>query len=81
MAIRVTKAITKYGRVYAVGDIIDTPTSVEESLRRLYGWEVLVDSPPSFSSMRKPELIRLVEGRGLDGSGLTKPELVDLLES
>ena len=81
MAIRVTKAVTKYGVYYAVGDVIDNPTGLHDSLRRIYGWEILDDSPPSFSSMRKPELIRLVEGRGLDGSGLTKPELIDLLES
>jgi hypothetical protein len=81
MAIRVTKAITKYGRVYAVGDIIDNPTSVELSLRRLYKWETVDDSAPSLYGMRKPDLVQLAESRGLDVDGLTKPELIDLLES
>jgi hypothetical protein len=80
MAIRVTKAVTKYGVYYAVGDVIDNPTSVEDSLRRIYGWEVLADSPPSIKAMRKSELVELAGDRGFDVDGLTASELRNLLE-
>ena len=80
MAIRVTRAITKHGHYYALGDIIDEPTSVEQSYARLNKWEIISDPAPSFSSMRKPQLIQLAYERGLDVEGLTKAELIDLLE-
>jgi hypothetical protein len=79
MAVRVTKAVTKNGRVYAVGDVIDTPTSVEQSLARLFKWETVSDSTP-VSGLRKPELVQLAEDGGLDVAGLTKAEIVQLLE-
>ena len=81
MAYRVTKAVTKYGTKYKVGDVIETPTSVEESLRRLFGWEILDDSVPSFASMRKTDLVDTAESRGIDVDGLTKNQILDLLES
>lgn len=79
MAIRVTKAVTKYGRVYAVGDIIESPSSVEDSLCRLFKWEVVSDSAPSLSGKRKADLIELAVERGFDVDGLTKSDLIDLL--
>ena len=79
MAVRVTKAITKYGVYYAVGDIIDEPSSVEDSLRRLLKWELVSDSAPSLTGKRKADLIELAVERGFDVDGLTKNELVDLL--
>ena len=82
MRIRVTKAVTKYGRYYAAGDIIDDPSPLEAgSLRRLYGWEILADSEPDLGSLRKPVLVQLAEDRGLDVDGLTKAEIVEVLEA
>jgi hypothetical protein len=79
MAVRVTKPITKFGRYYAAGEIIDTPTPVEASLARLLQWETVSDSKP-VSGLRKPELVQLAEDGGLDVAGLTKAEIVQLLE-
>ena len=79
MTIKVTKAVTKYGRVYAVGDIIDNPTGLELSLSRLFRWETVSDVAPSFTQMSKPELVQAAHDRGLDTFGLKKTELVDLL--
>lgn len=82
MAIRVTNAKTKHGRYYAAGEIIEHPTSREESYRRLYGWEIVDDpAPSSLAGMRKPELIQLAEDGGLDVSGLTKSEIIEALEA
>jgi hypothetical protein len=80
MAVRVTKAVTKYGVYYAVGDIIDNPSGLHDSLRRLYGWEVLADSPPSIKAMRKSDLVELAVERGFDVEGLTASDLRNLLE-
>jgi hypothetical protein len=80
MAYRVTKPITKHGRVYAKGDIVDDATSVEQSMARLLQWETVSDPAPSISGLRKPQLVELAEVRGFDVEGLTKAELVDLLE-
>jgi len=79
MAIRVTTPVTKYGRYYAAGEIIDTPTSVEQSMARLYQWETVSDSKP-VSGLRKPELVELAQDGGFDVSGLTKAEIIELLE-
>ena len=79
MRLRVTNAVTKNGRYYAAGETLDTPTATEQSLGRLFKWEKLADSAPSLAGKRKPELVQIAEGRGLDVDGLTKPELVDLL--
>ena len=82
MAIRVTKPITKHGRVYAAGEIIDNPTSSEQSMRRLYQWEIIRDSAPQPPPRKlgKPQLVQLARERGLDVVGLTKAEIVQLLE-
>lgn len=80
MALRVTKPVTKHGRVYRHGDVIDNPTSGEQSLARLFQWETVRDSSPSLAGLRKPELIELAEARGFDVSGFTKTELVAILE-
>ena len=80
MAYRVTTPITKYGRYYAAGDVIDEPTSVEQSLARIHKWETVSDPAPSISGLRKPQLVQLAEQGGLDVEGLTKSEIVDLLE-
>jgi hypothetical protein len=79
MAIRVTKPVTKFGRYYAAGDIVDDPTAVELSLARLFMWETVDDSKP-LGGLRKPELVQLAEDDGLDVSGLTKAQIVELLE-
>jgi len=76
MALRVTKAVTRRGRYYAVGDIIDNPTGEQASLGRLFKWETVSES---LDKKRKPELVQIAEARGLDSSGLTKPELIELL--
>jgi len=80
MGLRVTKPVTKYGRYYASGDIIDQPSSTEQSLGRMYGWEQVNDSAPSLGGMKKAELVQLAEDRGLDVSGLTKKDLLDVLD-
>jgi hypothetical protein len=80
MALRVTTPITKYGRYYAAGTIIDTPASVEQSLARLLQWETVSDPKPAIGGLRKPQLVQLAEDRGLDVEGLTKSEIVQLLE-
>jgi len=80
MALRVTKAVTKHGRVYAAGDVIDNPTSSEQSLGRLFKWDTVVDPAPSIRTLGKPALVQLANERGLDVSGLRKADLVDLLE-
>lgn len=82
MAIRVTKPITKNGRVYRQGEIIDNPTSVEQSMCRLYKWEIIRDSAsqPPLGKLGKPQLVQLARERGLDVVGLTKAEIVELLE-
>ena len=81
MAIRVTTPITKYGRYYAAGEIIDNPTSLEESMRRLNQWEIIPDSAPQPPPrLGKPQLVELARERGFDTVGLTKAELVELLE-
>jgi len=79
MTYRVTTPVTKYGRYYAAGEVIDTPTSVERSLARLFKWETVSDSKP-VSGLRKPELVQIAEDDGLDVSGLTKAEIIELLE-
>ena len=81
MTLRVTLPITKYGRYYAEGEIIDDPSSVELSLARMLGWEQGVSPEPApLRGLRKPELVEVAERRGLDPSGLTKTELLALLE-
>lgn len=81
MAIRVTKPVTKYGRVYRQGEIIDDPSSTERSLARLFAWETVPDSPPSLRSLRKADLVQLAEDRELDVEGLSKAEIVEVLEA
>ena len=76
MALRVTKAVTLYGRYYAVGELIDNPTGVESSAGRIRQWETVSES---LVGKRKADLVQIAEGRGLDVAGLTKPELIDLL--
>ena len=76
MALRVTRAVTRYGRYYALGDIIDNPTGVEASDGRLFKWETVSES---LVGKRKPELVQIAEARGLDVDGLTKPDLIELL--
>ena len=90
MAIRVTTPITKYGRYYAAGTIIDDPTSVEQSLARLNKWETVSDPVDAHNEavaylyaldgMRKPQLVELARDGGFDVAGLTKAEIVKLLE-
>ena len=80
MAIRVTTPITKYGRYYAAGTIIDDPTSVEQSLARLNKWETVSDPKPAVGRLGKPALVELATDGGFDVSGLTKSEIVQLLE-
>lgn len=84
MSYRVTKAVTKHHRTYAVGEIIDNPTSVERSLARLFKWEHVdvapqTDEAADLDGLRKPELVQLANDRGLDSSGLTKADLIELL--
>lgn len=81
MRIRVTKAVTKYGRYYAAGEIIDNPGPLQDSLRRTHGWEILPDSAPSLAGLTKPQLVEIAHERGLDVAGLNKSELRRLLES
>ena len=83
MAIRVTNPITKHGRYYAAGEIIEQPTQSEHSYRRLYGWELVDDSktePQPQKKLGKPQLVELARERGFDVVGLTKAEIVELLE-
>ena len=80
MALRVTNPVTKFGRYYAAGELIDKPTSREQSLGRLCEWETVSDPVPPISGLRKPQLIQLAQTRGLDVEGLTKSEIVQLLE-
>jgi len=80
MALRVTKAVTKNGRVYAVGELVDNPTSVEQSLGRLFKWETASDPKPAVGRLGKPALIQLAQDGGLDVAGLSKAEIVQLLE-
>ena len=80
MALRVTLPITKHGRVYAAGEIIDNPTSREQSLGRLLKWETVSEPAASIRALGKPALIQLAQERGLDVAGLRKSDLVELLE-
>ena len=80
MAIRVTNPVTKYGRYYAAGEIIDNPTSVEQSCARLLQWETVSDPKPAIGGLRKPQLVDIAVERGVDVEGLTKSEIVQLLE-
>ena len=80
MALRVTYPVTKFGRYYAAGEIIDNPTSVERSYGRLLKWETVSDPVPPISGLRKPQLVQLAADCGLDVAGLTKSEIVQLLE-
>ena len=80
MAIRVTQPITKHGRYYAAGEIIDNPTSVERSLARLNKWETVSDPAPSYSGLTKPQLVDLAAERGVDVAGLRKAEIIEALE-
>ena len=80
MALRVTRAITKNGHDYRVGDLLDSPTPTEVSLGRLFKWETVSDSVASLTGMSKPELVQTAESRGLDVTGLTKAEIRELLE-
>ena len=41
MALKVTKPITKYGRYYTAGEVLDSPSSLEQSLGRLLGWKTV----------------------------------------
>ena len=79
MAIRVTRAVTKNGRYYKAGEILDSPSGFEVSLGRIWGWET-VTAPAPAKRMTKPELVQAAEVRGLDPDGLTKNEIIDLLE-
>ena len=79
MRLRVTKPITKHGRVYRYGEVIEDASSTERSLGRLHKWETLPDPEPAISSLRKPQLVQLAEDRGLDPTGLTVPELREQL--
>ncbi len=80
MAFRVTRPITKYGRYYAAGEILNEPlTSVERSLKNLLQWEKVEDPEPAIGGLRKPQLVELAEERGFDVEGLKKTELVELL--
>lgn len=81
MRIRVTKAITKYGRHYAAGEIIEAPSPMEDSLRRTYKWEILPDSNPVLGSLKKADLVEVAVERGLDVDGLTKAEILEVLEA
>ena len=76
MGLRVTNAVTRHGRYYATGEVIDNPTSEQASLGRLFKWEQVSES---LVGKRKPELVQIAEARGLDVDGLTKPELIELL--
>ena len=80
MAIRVTRPITKYGRYYAAGEVIDEPTPVEASLSRLLQWEQVEDPKPSVGKLGKPALVELAVDGGFDVAGLTKAQIVELLE-
>jgi hypothetical protein len=81
MAIRVTNAVTKYGRYYRQGELIENPTSVENSLRRLYKWDLVEDSVPGLSGLKKAELLQLCQEAGLEVSAtMTKTELKEMLE-
>ena len=82
MAIRVTNPKTKHGRYYAMGEVIEQPTSREHSMRRIYGWELVDDSVPQrpVGKLGKPQLVELAHTRGFDTVGLTKAEIVQLLD-
>ena len=79
----VTKAVTKRGRYYQVGERLPDPTPTEQSLARLYGWaklpEVAADLEPDLGSLRKSELADLAYERGYDPTGLLKDDLIALL--
>lgn len=79
MRIRVTRPITHYGRYYAAGEVIDDPSSTDQSLCRIYSWEILADSEPAITSLRKADLVEIAESRGLDVEGLTKAEILGVL--
>jgi len=79
MGLRVTKPVTKHGRYYPKGEVIDDPSSTEQSLGRMFGWEQVKDSAPSLGGLKKSELVQIAEDRGLDVSGLTKAELLETL--
>ena len=81
MRLRVTNAKTKRGRYYAAGEIIEDPSSTEQSYGRLYKWEVVPDAPVNLRSLSKPELVEIADSRGLDVSGLRKAEVVEALEA
>ena len=81
MAVRVTRAITVYGRYYAVGEVLES-TPVVDSLRRLYGWEVVPEPKRGLSSLSKAELLDLADDRGVEvPASATKAEIRELLES
>jgi len=81
MAIRVTHPVTKYGRYYRQGELIENPSSQEHSLRRLYKWDLVEDSVPGLAGLKKSELLQLCQEAGLEVSGsMTKAELKELLE-
>ena len=54
MALRVTKAVTLYGRYYAVGELIDNPTGFESSAGRIRQWETVSES---LVGKRKADLV------------------------
>ncbi len=80
MAIRVTRPITKYGRYYPLGEVIDDPSSAELSLARVWRWETVTEKKSSLHGMRKPELVDLAHERGVDVSGFTVKQIIDTLE-
>jgi len=79
MAFRVTGPITKYGRYYAAGEIINEPlTSVERSLKNLLQWEK-VEDPKPLGQLNKSQLLQLADDGGLETAGLTKKQLLEAL--
>ena len=81
MRLRVTNAKTKRGRYYAAGEIIEDPSSTEQSYGRLYKWEVVPDAPVNLRSLRKAELVEIAGSRGLDVVGFTMAEILEALEA
>ena len=47
MALKVTRAVTKYGHYYKAGTIIQDPSSTELSLGRVWGWETVAAPSPA----------------------------------
>ena len=79
MAIRVTRPVTKYGHYYKTGTVIESPSGTELSYGRLYGWETVTVPEPA-KKRTKPELVQVARERGLNPAGLSKAELIELLE-